>query len=133
MVRWIVSNVPLGVLVLLFIVVFPAVAVGVQALVRRLAPGLRQGTHNEVAGFLLAVVGVLYAVVAGFVVVSLWEDYSEAQVEVGNEASALRDLARDADAFGEPEASEIRAKVVAYLEEAVADDWPAMEEERASP
>jgi hypothetical protein len=133
MVRWMVSHVPLPVLILLFVIVVPALTVGVQALVRRWAPKLRSGTHNDVAGFLLAIIGVLYAVVVAFVVVSLWDDYSSAKAQVGDEASALRDLVRDADAFGEPAAGQTKAAVVTYLEAAVNDDWAAMEQERESP
>ena len=38
--------------------------------------------HNEVAGFIYTVVGVLYAVVLGFTAVIVWERYDQAQAEV---------------------------------------------------
>ena len=45
----------------LLVVGLPLVTVAVQAVVRRLAPDIVAGEHNEVAGFLIAVVGVVYA------------------------------------------------------------------------
>jgi hypothetical protein len=35
--------------------------------------------HNEVAGFIYAVIGVLYAVVLGFTAVIVWERYDQAK------------------------------------------------------
>src|SRR6478672_12967499 len=48
--------------------------------------------HNEVAGFIYAVIGVLYAVVLGFTAVIVWERFAEAQNNVEKAANELGDL-----------------------------------------
>ena len=55
---------------------------------RRLAPQLAKGEHNDVAGFVIAVVGVIYAVMLGFVVIVTWEKF------VARRASSARRPAR---------------------------------------
>ena len=44
--------------------------------------------HNDVAGYLFSAVGVLYAVVLGFVVVVVWQKYDGAVANVENEVDA---------------------------------------------
>jgi hypothetical protein len=43
-----------------------------------LCPRRRQG-HNDVAGFIYAVVGVIYAVLLALMVIAVWEDYEKAR------------------------------------------------------
>jgi hypothetical protein len=38
--------------------------------------------HNDVAGFIYAVIGVLYAVLLGFTAIIVWERFDEAQTNV---------------------------------------------------
>ena len=68
---------------ILLVVVLPALVVLEQVGLRRAWPALREGDHNEVAGFIIAVVGVIYAVLLGFVVIVSWENFSEAEHVVG--------------------------------------------------
>jgi hypothetical protein len=54
-------------------------ALGGLALVQRLVPTeVRQG-HNDVAGLIYAVVGVIYAVLLALMVIAVWEDYEKAR------------------------------------------------------
>ena len=55
--------------------------------------------HNDVAGFIYAVIGVVYAVLLGFAAVTVWERYDRAQASVEQEANDLADLYRDAQTF----------------------------------
>ena len=50
--------------------------------------------HNEVAGFIYAVLGVVYAVLLGFAAITVWERYDRAQASVAQEANDLADLYR---------------------------------------
>jgi hypothetical protein len=47
-------------------------------LVQRLVPIELRKQHNDVAGFIYAVVGIAYAVLLGLVVVAAWEQYQTA-------------------------------------------------------
>ena len=57
--------------------------------------------HNDVAGYLFSAVGVLYAVVLGFVVVVVWQKYDNAVSNVENEVDAVGNLYHVVDAFPE--------------------------------
>jgi hypothetical protein len=45
--------------------------------------------HNEVAGFMYAVLGVAYAVLLGLMVVAVWQDYEVAEASAAKEANAV--------------------------------------------
>src|SRR3712207_4726955 len=62
-------------------------AVGGLALVQYLVPWQVREQHNDVAGFIYAVLGVLYAVLLGFVTISVWEDFEVARITAENEAN----------------------------------------------
>ena len=113
---------------ILFVIVMPAVAIGVQLAIRRQWPVLVEGEHNDVAGFIIAVVGVIYAVLLAFVVIVSWENFSEAESTVGQEASALRSIYRESQAFPPDIRARIRADVLTYASTAVEKEWPAMAE-----
>jgi hypothetical protein len=84
---------------LLLILVLPTLAVVAQIGIRRTWPSLASGEHNDVAGFIIAVVGVIYAVLLAFVVIVSWEKFVSAEAVVGEEASALRSIYRESTAF----------------------------------
>ena len=44
-------------------------------LVQRLVPAVSRQRHNDVAGFIYAALGVIYAVLLALVVISVWEEY----------------------------------------------------------
>ena len=62
------------------------VSVAGTLMVRRLMNVKVFERHNEVAGIIYAVIGVVYAVLLGFAAVTVWEGYDKAQaaVEQGN-------------------------------------------------
>src|SRR5690349_23821653 len=120
------TTLPVWLLGLLMIVVLPAVAVVAQIGIQRAWPKLAEGEHNDVAGFIIAVVGVIYAVLLAFVVIITWENFSDAEGIVAQEASALRSIYRESTAFP-PEARErLHDDVRRYTEAAVHREWPAM-------
>ncbi len=120
----------LGVLIILGV---PLVTVAVQAAVRRLAPSIIEGEHNDVAGFILAVVGVVYAVILAFIVIVTWEQFRDAREIVDREAGALRSLYRDSRSLPEPERTRMGDLVVRYGHEVATGEWTAMEKGESSP
>jgi Protein of unknown function (DUF4239) len=86
----------------------------------------RLRTNNEVAGFKFATVGVIYAVLLGFAVIVVWEKFSDAENDVALEAGAAATIYRLAGGIKGPSASALREGITAYLEAAIAKDWPAM-------
>ena len=72
--------------------------------------------HNEVAGFIYAVIGVLYAVCLGFTAIIVWERFDQAQVVVEKEANELGDLFRDAQTFPDDVRKELETKLRSYAQ-----------------
>lgn len=89
--------------------------------------------NNEVAGFTIAVIGAIYAVVLGFATIVVWEKFREAESAVMKEATALSSLSQLANAADKPAAEQIRAKIRAYERAIVNDEWPAMSRGHQSP
>jgi hypothetical protein len=111
---------------LLLTVVLPGLVVAIQIGLRRHWLALREGDHNDVAGFIIAVAGVIYAVLLAFVVIVSWENFSHAEDIVGQEASALRTIYRDSGAFPPEVRDRLHEDVRRYATAVVEKEWPAM-------
>lgn len=101
-------------------------SVGLQLFVRRTFGVDFIITNHEVAGFKYAVVGVAYAVLLAFVVVSVWEDYAQTQENIHAEAGRYYDVYRNSHDFPDGDGAKIRAAIQAYARAVREKDWPAM-------
>jgi hypothetical protein len=119
------SELPLWALIFAVIVIPTSVAIGVQVFVRRSVGVDRLALNNEVAGFIFAIIGVVYAVLLAFVVIAVWEKFSEGQTSVAREAAAAAALFYYSEG-AEPEAAKLRESLTHYLRLAIESDWPAM-------
>jgi hypothetical protein len=109
------------------IVVLAALAAAlVHFAIQRSMGSRSRGVDNDVAGFLFSVVGVLYAVVLGFVVIVAWEKYDQAGAYVEDEIAAISDLYRTAAAFPEPVRVPLRHELETYVHVMNDAEWPAM-------
>jgi hypothetical protein len=95
-------------------------------LVRRVVPHSVLREQNEVAGFLIAVLGVAYAVLLAFVVIAVWEEFEEARVTAEQEAHAVAGVWRDAQAFPEPTRGRVMRLCNDYTQTVIEEEWPAM-------
>jgi zinc transporter ZupT len=93
----------------LILTVFVPVLMAVVGLVlvQRLVPPDRREEHNDVAGFIYAVLGVAYAVLLAFVVIVVWQDYKTAQTNVENEANELAGVYFLTSQLPEPERTRV--------------------------
>ena len=89
--------------------------------------------NNEVAGFIYAVIGVVYAVLLGFTAIIVWEQYDKAQAVVDQEANELADLYRNAQTFPDGVRRELETRLRTYARLVVEKEWPAMVERKSSP
>jgi hypothetical protein len=119
------SELPLWALISIVMVIPTLIAIAVQLLARRWIGVSRLSANNEVAGFQFAIVGVIYAVLLAFVIIAVWEKFSEGQTSVAQESAAAASLFRYADG-PEPEAAALHRSLNHYLELVIAKDWPAM-------
>jgi hypothetical protein len=97
-------------------------------LVHRLVPAATRRQHNDVAGFIYAALGVIYAVLIALVVIAVWEEYELASETVEQEANAAADIYWLADRLPEPRGAHVQELVRSYAEEVVEHEWPLMEQ-----
>jgi hypothetical protein len=118
----------------LVMIVLPVVVVMILTYVVRRSVGLdRLGHNNEVAGFKYAVLGVIYAVLLGFAVIVVWENFRDGQAAVMNEASAISTIYRLAEGVDPAAAAIVRLADVRYGETVVTQEASAMAMGQASP
>jgi Protein of unknown function (DUF4239) len=80
--------------------------------------------HNDLAGFILAVIGVIYAVLLAFIAIGVWERFEVAEARTYGEAGALSTIYRDSEAF--PQGEKLRREVRRYTESVITVEWPLM-------
>src|SRR5215203_7132211 len=103
-------------------------AVAGLELVQRLVPAQKRQQHNDVAGFLYAVIGVVYAVLLALLVIAVWEQYQKANETVESEADSVADIAWLAHRLPEPERHQLQEAARSYAQEVVDEEWPLMEQ-----
>jgi hypothetical protein len=117
----------------LLVVIMPALAVGCALMVRRRVGPEVLARHNDVAGFIYAVIGVVYAVLLGFTAIIVWEQFQTAKEGVEMEANALADLYRDAQVFPPEVRDAVADRLEAYARLVMEEEWPAMAAGKSSP
>src|SRR6266581_8673385 len=95
-------------------------------LVRLKFPHPVRQANNEVAGFFIAVLGVIYAVLLAFVVVTVWQTFDSARQAVEREANELAVVYRLALALPDPAGSRLRETAREYAHGVIDEDWPSM-------
>ena len=100
------------------------------AVVQLLVPTTIRQENNEVAGFIYAVVGVIYAVLLALVVIATWEEFGRARIMVETEANALAEIFLLAHRLPEPEGVRIQELARSYAEAVAHEEWPLMEQGR---
>jgi uncharacterized membrane protein YraQ (UPF0718 family) len=123
-------TIPIG-LLLLCLSMF--LAAGGLILVQRVVPIEVRRQHNDVAGFIYAVLGVVYAVLLGLMVVAVWEEWNTAAQTADREASALAEVFWLADRMPESEGHHIQELARSYASVVINEEWPLMEKEKSSP
>jgi hypothetical protein len=106
-------------------------SLGGLELVERFVPADSRQPHNDVAGFIYAALGVIYAVLLALVVIAVWEEYEAASVTVEQEANALAEIFWLGNRLPEPEGSHIQELCRSYAEEVSHKEWPLMEQGEA--
>jgi hypothetical protein len=108
-------------------------AVGGLVLVQRLVSIEMRQQHNDVAGFIYAVLGVAYAVLLGLILIAVWEQWEAAKITADNEASEVAEVFWLANRLPQPEGRHIQELARSYAQAVVEEEWPLMERGKASP
>ncbi len=103
-----------------------AVGCGGQLLVQRVFKDAEFVAHNDVAGFIIAVVGTLYAVVLGFVTVIVWQQYDATRERVALETASVADAWHSSVGLAAPVRVGRETRHAGYAQTMVHDEWPLM-------
>jgi hypothetical protein len=117
------------------VVVFAAtylLTASIYWVVTRLAVDDRARAFKALSPGLLSPLGILFALLVGFIAVEVWGNYDKAKAAVATEASALRAVVVLAGTFPEEQKTHIYALVDRHIEVAVNEVWPAMAHHRAT-
>ncbi len=126
------ASLPLWLSAILVVVLPTSLAMLGCVLIRRRVHFDQLAANNEVAGFKFAVLGVVYAVLLGFVVIVVWEKFRDAEAAVAQEAGTVVALYRLSDGLTEDGGKALRSRLSVYAQTAIEQDWPAMARGRES-
>jgi 23S rRNA maturation mini-RNase III len=101
-------------------------------LVRRAVPLPVHETQHEVGGFIIGVMGAIYAVLLAFVVVAVWDQFGEAKLAVEKEANQLNDLARMAQGFNAETQRRALEGLQSYSRAVIDEEWETMSRSQPS-
>ena len=98
----------------------------------RLVPASRRELHNDVVGFVYAVVGVAYAVLLGLVVIAAWNTLDEAKANTYTESDALVQLAWYGHTLPQPQQAEVERLAKEYTTLVINTEWPELAHQESS-
>ena len=102
----------------------------VDLVVTRLAVNERAKGFKAVSAGMLPPLGILFALLVGFIAVEVWGNFDKAKTAVTTEASSLRAVVLLAGAFSDEQRMSIYALVNRHIDESVNTEWPKMAQQR---
>jgi len=87
--------------------------------------------QHDVAGFIIAVIAVLYGVLLAFAVILVWEQYESAKNAVSSEANELGDLFQVLKGF--PTSEGARVQLRNYAVSVATEEWISMSNGKPNP
>jgi hypothetical protein len=118
-----------------FLMIAAAAVLAIVGLVvvRRVLHARNLISSHDVGGYLLSVVGTLYAVILGLVVVDSMGKFHEARLKTEQEANALANLILLADQMPTDHRERLRKLTLDYVDLVVRVEWPTMDYGRHDP
>jgi hypothetical protein len=104
----------------------------IQLITQRLGAGRWGDAIRGVSPSLLPPLGIVFALIVGFLAVGVWGDVDKARDAVSSEASALRSVVLLSDEYPTATGSQLRGLVRQHIEHAVHVEWPQMRRRDAS-
>jgi hypothetical protein len=108
-------------------------ALGGFTLVHRYVPSHVREEQNDVAGFIYAVLGVMYAILLAYVTIVVWQQFDDTSSLVDQEATDLANIYHGVDQFPDPGKSRVHEIVRNYVETTINDEWPLLASGQTSP
>ncbi len=118
---------------LLVVVAANAVAIAGLLATRRMLRRLDMISHHEVGGFMLTVVGTIYAVILGLIVIDSLAKFQLARQTTEREANALGTLVLLANHMPPDARERVHGLAVAYADLVMNREWPMLDFGRSDP
>jgi hypothetical protein len=125
-------NLPVPWMALVIFLITYLIAGSIGFVVATLAVNERAKGFKAVSPGILPPLGILFALLVGFIAVEVWANYDKAKAAVTTEASALRAVVLLAGAFPDEQRTRIYALVNRHIDESVNKEWPEMAQRRAT-
>jgi Protein of unknown function (DUF4239) len=101
-------------------------AVAFMWVLNRIWPPEDRHAHNDLIGWQLSILGTTYAVILGFMLYTVWNNYGIANLNAENEANAVVNVYRLAAGLPDPQRGEIAQLARSYAGTVINKDWPQM-------
>ena len=108
------------------VIVVVAASLFFSWLLNKFWPVDNRRAQNDLIGWQLTVLGTTYAVILGFMLLTVWTSYGNADVNVDSEANALLNLYRLSEGLPPEQRAELQQEARAYADAAINRDWPLM-------
>jgi hypothetical protein len=95
-------------------------------LLNRFWPAAKRTAHNDILGWQLGILGTTYAVILGFMLYTVWNDFGLAEVNANAEANSLLNVYNLAAGLPDPQSGQLRDAARLYASTVLNQDWPAM-------
>jgi len=112
------------------LLIISALSLSFTLLLNRVWPVAKRRCQNELIGWQLSILGTTYAVILGFMLYAVWNEFGSATLNADLEASSLRNVYRLAGGLPAAQRVELQSETKAYAAAVIRDDWPAMAEGR---
>ena len=96
------------------------------AVLNRFWPREKRVIHNDLIGWQLGILGTTYAVILGFMLYTVWTNFSEATLNVDLEANALRNVYGLTEGLPPEQRVELKKQCRDYADVVLTHDWLAM-------
>lgn len=125
-IQFLMENVNTYILGFVIVAIYVLAAISGLFIMRKYLPHEKCKNHNDVAGFIFATMGVIYAVLLAFVVIVTWGNYDKASEITSKEANSIASLYRDSTAFPPEVRNQIKSTLHDYVKAIIEDEWPQM-------
>ncbi len=98
----------------------------------RLWPWEKRRPHNELIGWQFSILGTTNAVILGFMLYAVWNDYGAAEINADFEANALVNVERLCDGLPLAQQATLKALARTYAGTVLEKDWPEMAHNQAT-
>jgi hypothetical protein len=126
------AHLPTWLFGLFMVVLYVVISITGLLIVRKYYPYDKCKPHNDIAGFIFATLGVIYAVILAFIVVITWQDFDKAQDVTVSEANCIAALYRDSTPFPAEFRAELKKELKNYVTAVVNEEWRTMVQGRRS-